>query len=179
MSKYTLMTCCILSLLLTGCHTKSIKKNISNDLAANDESVLLDVEQPNTQHVPIEPVYSNPNNRVQTDRYTSVTALPTEAQSHLLYVMISVTIPREINTIELTAHHLLRRSGYQMAVSHDEAVNQLLQKTLPDVHRKIGPMRLIDALTMLGTPAFEVVTDHVNRQIRYRLKPDYSIGMAL
>lgn len=118
---------------------------------------------------------------VQTGRYTVVKAAPTIAQSNLLEVMITVTIPQEIQTIDATIRYLLKRSGYFMPKSRrlDHKTNQLLVKRLPEIHRRIGPMRLLDALTMLATPAFEVIADPVRREIKYRLKKPYQITQGV
>jgi type IV pili sensor histidine kinase/response regulator len=112
---------------------------------------------------------------VQTGRYTVIKAVPSLAQRNLLKVMITVTIPPDIKSIDETIRYLLMRSGYRMQLVpiQGQKVIQILSKTLPEIHRKIGPMHLIDALTMLTTPAFELITDPVKREIRYQLKNNY------
>lgn len=110
--------------------------------------------------------------RVQTGRYTVISALPSLAQTQLLEVIITVSIPHDIHSIGEAARYLLKRSGYQLIpepIQGDKAA-KILAKPLPEIHRKIGPMRLIDALSMLTAPAFELINDPVNREIRYQLK---------
>ena len=117
---------------------------------------------------------------VQTGRYSVIKTGPTPVQSHLLDVMITVTIPDNIQTIRETVKYLLKRSGYRMApepVQELEVLN-FLSKQLPSIHRKIGPMKLIDALNMLTNPAFVLVDNPVKREIGYRLKSMYQPGVA-
>ena len=117
---------------------------------------------------------------VQTGRYSVIKTGPTPDQSHLLDVMITVTIPNNIQTIRETVKYLLKRSGYQMAPEpvQEQEVAKFLSKQLPNIHRKIGPMKLIDALNMLTSPAFVLVDNPVKREIGYRLKSKYQPGVA-
>jgi type IV pili sensor histidine kinase/response regulator len=180
---------CLASILLAGCQSQPVKKiandtesaKVSNDTQATLEYSVDCLATPQSCSSSQSATTNRENNTVQTDRYTTVTALPSQAQSNLLSVMISVTIPKEIQTIDDTARYLLRRSGYRLAMLnlHNEGVKALLQKSLPEVHRKIGVMRLSDALTMLGTPTYEIKTDHVNRMVSYQLKPQYRVGVTL
>jgi len=117
---------------------------------------------------------------VQTGRYSVIKAGPTPDQSHLLDVMITVTIPNNIQTIRETVKYLLKRSGYRMAPEpvQEQEVSKFLSKQLPEIHRKIGPMKLIDALNMLTSPAFVLVDNPVKREIGYRLKLKFQPGVA-
>ena len=115
---------------------------------------------------------------VQTGRYTVIRALPSLAQTKLLEVMITVSIPYDIHSIGEAARYLLKRSGYQLIPEPIQGPKaaKILAKPLPEIHRKIGPMRLMDALSMLTAPAFELINDPVNREIRYQLKRNYLSG---
>ena len=120
-------------------------------------------------------------NSVQTGRYSVIKTGPTQDQSQLLDVMITVTIPNNIHTIRETVKYLLKRSGYRMAPEpvQEQKVSRFLSKQLPSIHRKIGPMKLIDALNMLTSPAFVLVDNPVKREIGFQLKSKYQAGVAL
>jgi conjugative transfer region protein (TIGR03748 family) len=151
---------------------KESDKTSGNDIIASGIDVHGTATNPRTPNIA--------NQTVRTGRYTVVKAVPTVAQTSLLDVMITVTIPNEVNSIDATIRYLLKRSGYHMSLipSQDQKVIKILSKPLPDIHRKIGPMRLIDALAMLTTPAFELITDPVKREIRYELKNDYKTSIT-
>ncbi len=155
-------------------HSNKLSEKISSKLNISTPNITSEI------HIEKSPVkkpestgLTNPV--VQTSRYTVIKAVPTPAQRNLLEVMITVTIPPDIKSIDATIRYLLMRSGYRMQLVpiQGQKVIQILSKTLPEIHRKIGPMRLIDALTMLTTPAFELITDPVKREIRYQLKNNY------
>ena len=114
--------------------------------------------------------FSKPKD-VQTGRYSAIAATPTHSQRQLLQVMITVTIPDDIETIGQTIRYLLRRSGYQLISPQQQQpeLAQLFSKRLPDVHRHLGPMTLENALTILTTPAFTLIEDPVHRLISYQL----------
>lgn len=175
-----------IAISLTGCALEPTAAKLTTQNPApiynNNESANTRNNDNNTSEIDTAKASGNKSEStetvkpiVQTGRYTVIQAAPTPAQKNLLDVMITVTIPNDINTIDATIRYLLIRSGYHMPLmpSQDQEVIQILSKPLPEIHRKIGPMRLIDALTMLTTPAFEMVTDPVKREIRYQLNNNY------
>ncbi len=115
---------------------------------------------------------------VQSGRYTSLKAIPTQEQIRLLDVIIKVKIPDHIHTISASIRYLLKRSGYQLTGedSQGDKVAEILSRQLPEVHRNIGPMTLMAALNMLTTPAFILIEDPVRREVHYRLKQQYQTG---
>lgn len=117
-----------------------------------------------------QPYYSTPSD-IQTGRYSSIKAKPTQAQRELLEVMITVSIPDEITSIGQTIAYLLKRSGYQLVQPQAKqiALTRFFLKPLPAVHRHIGPMTLEDALIILTAPAFKLNQDPVRRLISYEL----------
>jgi len=104
---------------------------------------------------------------VQTGRYSSVTAIQLQAQRYPLDVIIDVTIPEACISIEQAIRFLLRRSGYELDTPVQAEVVELLIKPLPAVHRKLGPMPLKDALTLLVTPHFVLQDEPIKRLIRF------------
>ncbi|MDD2761502.1 MAG: hypothetical protein PHH11_14580 [Methylomonas sp.] len=110
---------------------------------------------------------NRPAPMVQTGRYSVLAATPSHAQWHPLDVIIDVTVPEECISIEHAIHFLLRRSGYDLETSLQADVTELLAKPLPAVHRKLGPMPLKDALTLLVTPGFVLQDEPIKRSIRF------------
>jgi len=113
---------------------------------------------------------------VQVGRYRVINAVPPEAQQQLLQVIIQVTLPEDIQTIQTAVEYLLQRSGYQLATSTtDRDVQQLLAKPLPAVHRQLGPMTLQNALEVLVGLPFQLNIDSVHRTLNYELAPRSSV----
>ncbi|MCH9699368.1 MAG: pili assembly chaperone [Gammaproteobacteria bacterium] len=108
-------------------------------------------------------------------RYTLISATPTEQQIEPLSVMVTVTMPKLIQTVGDAIRHVLKPSGYRLARLNAQGpeVIQLLGRPLPQIHRKLGPMPLQDILLTLVSPAFRLHTDPVHRLIAYDLKNDY------
>ena len=161
---------------MIGC-TSAPKKSKLNATAKSKQTCLPakeDTRQSDKHNHKIA-IHKHETNRVQTGRYSTVKPGPTLEQTSILDVMITVTIPNDIQSIGETVKYLLRRSGYRMtpeAIQGPETA-QFLSKKLPYVHRKIGPMKLIDALNMLTTPAFVLFDNPVRREIGYRVKSKY------
>ncbi|MGH8549964.1 MAG: hypothetical protein ACREEM_01115 [Blastocatellia bacterium] len=158
MIRTSLITSLALILVFSGCATQT---KSSADWTA-------ETPRPKDQALTIAPA---PVPLIQTGRYSAITASPTEAQMNLLRVMISVTLPEEVVTVEQAIQHLLRRSGYRFARPDTQLtpVAELLHKILPQVHRQLGPMPLEEALRALTGPAFDLVIDPVPREVSYQL----------
>lgn len=104
---------------------------------------------------------------VQIGRYRVISAVPTEAQRHLLHILINVTLPEEVSSIQAAIHYLLAKSGYQFSTrAASTEVLQLLQKSLPAVHRHLGPMTLEDALQTLAGAPYQLTVDPVHRVVQ-------------
>ncbi len=153
----TLFQCVALS-LLAGCATQAGKKpNTELNTAAWPE-----------QSPEIGATFK-PAAVVQTGRYSFVPAIPTLPQREPLQVLITITIPNDLQTVGDTVHYLLRRSGY--SVESPPTLNphaaRLFLNPLPDVQRRLGPMTLHDALTVLVTPELVPIIDPIRRRINY------------
>lgn len=121
---------------------------------------------------------------VQVGRYRALHAVPTLEQKDLLQVLIDVTLPPEVQDIGAAVHYLLERSGYEYAESKlgygvratqrqegipGRDIALLLTKSIPVVHRHLGPMTLQQALeTLVGAP-FRLLVDPVHRMVSYEL----------
>lgn len=110
-----------------------------------------------------------PKETLQTGRYTQVINAPIQAQADPLKVVVDTSIPKSIQTVEGAVRFLLTRSGYRLA-DHSvmtQETQTLMELTLPDVHRKIGPITLDVALALLAGDAFELVVDPINRRVSF------------
>ena len=106
---------------------------------------------------------------IQSGRYSTYSAAPTQAQVNLLEAIVAVQLPARIQTIGEAVRYLLQRSGYRLAATESTAPETLalFALTLPAVHRHLGPMTLRDALETLAGPAFHLVQDPVHRLITF------------
>lgn len=161
---------------ITGCTPAMGEKN---KIATHDSPVNTDL--PGDKKVVVAAAKKTPQRLshitgIQTGRYSTVQAIPTQAQRQLLQVMISVTIPDDITTIAQTIHYLLKRSGYQWVQPQLDQpdLTAFFNKRLPEVQRHIGPMTLEDALSMLAAPGFTLHEDPLQRVIRYDLDRRYA-----
>ena len=106
---------------------------------------------------------------IQGGRDSLLSAEPTEAQTDLLGMTVTVHVPAQIQTVGKAVGHLLRRSGYRLADREALAPETmgLLALPLPTVHRQLGPMPLRRALEMLAGLTFQLVQDPVHRLIAF------------
>jgi conjugative transfer region protein (TIGR03748 family) len=108
---------------------------------------------------------------VQVGRYLTVEPVPTAEQLHPLKVVIDVRFPRSVHTVGGAVQHLLPPSGYQLADTRnaDRHVSILMSRPLPEVHRRIGPATLQDALAALAGEGWQLEVDPVHRLVSFRL----------
>lgn len=120
---------------------------------------------------------------VQVGRYSTLPAMPSDAQVDLLATIIIVTFPTRIQTVGEAVNYLLQRSGYRLAplLARAPETEGLLALKLPAVHRNLGPVTLRQALETLAGKSFHLVRDPVHRVISFELYPsathtDLTIG---
>ncbi|WP_296258014.1 MULTISPECIES: PilL N-terminal domain-containing protein [unclassified Pseudomonas] len=107
---------------------------------------------------------------VRQDRYTLISTRPTLEQREPLYQLIHVQIPPALHaTVGDALRHVLQRSRYSLCPD-SPAVSRLFSRPLPAVHQQLGPIALLDALTILGGPVWQVVIDPVDRTLCYSLR---------
>ena len=108
-------------------------------------------------------------------RYAAIEPVATAQQSDLLSVVVTVNFTEQVNTVGDAIGHLLNRSGYRLASLHasDPAIPILLQSPLPLVHRRLGPIKIDNALETLAGPAWDLVVDPVNRLVSFELLEQY------
>lgn len=107
---------------------------------------------------------------VRQDRYTLVTTRPTLEQRQPLYQLVNVQIAPALNaTVGEALRHVLKRSGYALCAD-SAAVDRLFRRPLPAVQHQFGPISLLDALTIIGGPAWRLDIDPVDRTVCYALR---------
>lgn len=113
-------------------------------------------------------------------RYLSVQVGPESAQTDLLKSIVDIRVPERITTVGGSLDYLLKPYGFQLDGSHEadeqsEVDEQylLLILTLPEPHRYLGAMTLMDALTTLGGKSFRPLINPVKRSVRYQLREGF------
>jgi len=112
---------------------------------------------------------------VQTGRYSAVAAVPTPAQEAPLNAIISVQFPDGVTTVGQAIQRVVAGTGYSLSdILHwDIEVLELFERSLPSVHRNLGPLSVSRALKTLVGPAFHVVIDPVHRLVGFELNPAF------
>jgi len=112
---------------------------------------------------------------VRIGRYQTLEPVPTNEQMKPLEVIVLVHFPARVTTVGGAITHLLARSGYSLADTHDAepALLVLLSRPLPEVHRELGPVTLERALGVLAGPVWRLVVDPVHRLVSYELRSRY------
>ena len=107
---------------------------------------------------------------IHSGRYSQLENAPTLEQRDPLKVIIKLQLPNQITSIGDALDYLLLRSGYQLSdpTQWSQEIKQLLQLPLPMVHRRIGPIRLEQALAFLVGPAFVLQRDPVKRELSFQ-----------
>ncbi len=120
------------------------------------------------------------DNRIFESRYLSVQVGPESTQTDLLQSIVDIRVPERITTVGGSLDYLLRPYGFQLDDSHKvdkqpEADEQylLLVLTLPEPHRNLRLMTLMDALTTLGGKSFRPLINPVKRSVRYQLREGF------
>ncbi|RTY78646.1 PFGI-1 class ICE element type IV pilus protein PilL2 [Pseudomonas veronii] len=107
---------------------------------------------------------------VRQDRYTQANTQPTLEQHQPLYQLINVQIAPALHAnVGEALRHVLQRSGYSLCPD-SAAVDRLFSRPLPAVHHQLGPISLLDALTIIGGPAWRINIDPINRTVCYTLR---------
>ena len=120
------------------------------------------------------------DSRILESRYLSVQVGPEDAQTDLLQSIVDIRVPEKITTVGGALDYLLKPYGFQLDVSHEadeqsEVDEQYLLSvlTLPEPHRNLGTMTLMDALATLGGKSFRPLINPVKRSVRYQLREGF------
>lgn len=113
----------------------------------------------------------------KSGRYVRVVASVPSEQVKPLDTVVSVTFPRrEVRTVGDAARHLVRRTGYGIAVDSEApspAHERVTGFPLPEVHRSFESVTVMGVLEALGGEAYRPVIDHASRTVTfaYRAAP--------
>jgi type IV pili sensor histidine kinase/response regulator len=104
---------------------------------------------------------------VQTGRYTAVYAVPTDAQRDPLQTIVTVSFPKDIETVGQAVNYLLVDTGYSIsdALYWDVEVFELVRHPLPAIQRELGPLTILDAIWTIVGPAFTVSINAIDRSV--------------
>ena len=148
----------VLMLALAGCNTSPV--------ITPSVPPAVSVAAPTT---PPKPLSESPA-WVRQDRYTLVSTRPTLEQRQPLFQLVIVQVSPALHaTVGDALLHVLQRSGYSLCANRAE-VTTLFSRPLPAVQHQLGPMALLDALTILGGPAWRLMIDPVERSVCYALR---------
>ena len=115
-----------------------------------------------------------PVSRVFESRYMAVQIGPEPNQIDLLQSIINIQVPKQIKTVGQSLNYLMRPYGFEMAGNvKSEEQYLLFMLALPEPHRRLGPMTLIDALTIMGGESFWPVINPVKRTVQYLLRDGF------
>jgi len=123
----------------------------------------------------------NASEPVQVGRYTSINPVASNQQANILSVVVTIPFNKNVETVGDAINHLLLRSGYQLAAlkSSDPMLPVLLNSSLPEIHRKLGPITIENALHVLAGSAWDLVIDPVHRMISFELIEKYQTTASL
>ena len=160
----TILLIAILPVVLTGCLSLPIVDQESKQAEPTDTPVAIsDIFIERYDYEPPK------ETQIRVGRYSSAAAVNTRQQENLLEVVVDTEIPNQEKTVGQAINFLLLRSGYTLAVPEIQGkhIKQFLNKKLPQIHRKIGPVMLKDALMMLVGKAYWMKVDPVHRLIAF------------
>ncbi|EHA2157643.1 hypothetical protein JKH83_002558 [Salmonella enterica] len=119
-------------------------------------------------------IYQRSPEVTRSGRYTLVSVKSADAQREPLNQLIDITMPGQlVNSVGDGFRHLLFQSGYSLCGRYGADFAELLKRPLPAVQRKIGPMRLSEALQVVAGPAWRMSVDEVNREVCFVLRDAY------
>ncbi|HIC6369414.1 TPA: TcpQ domain-containing protein [Salmonella enterica subsp. enterica serovar Infantis] len=116
-------------------------------------------------------IYQRSPEVTRSGRYTLVSVKSADAQREPLNQLIDITMPGQlVNSVGDGFRYLLFQSGYSLCGRYGADFAELLKRPLPAVQRKIGPMRLSEALQIVAGPAWRMSVDEVNREVCFVLR---------
>ncbi|HCM1917197.1 TPA: TcpQ domain-containing protein [Salmonella enterica subsp. salamae serovar 28:r:e,n,z15] len=107
-------------------------------------------------------------------RYTLVSVKSADAQREPLNQLIDITMPVSlVSSVGDGFRYLLFQSGYSLCGRYGAEFTELLNRPLPAVQRRLGPVRLSEALQVVAGPAWRMTVDEVNREVCFVLRDAY------
>ncbi|EGQ5165041.1 TcpQ domain-containing protein [Salmonella enterica] len=159
---YTFL-CPGLFLMLAGC-TQSPAASSARDAAFSDSlkpAVPADIWQRSPEVT-------------REGRYTLISVKSADAQREPLNQLIDITMPVSlVNSVGEGFRYLLFQSGYSLCGRYGAEFAEVLNRPLPAVQRRLGPVRLSEALQVVAGPAWRMTVDEVNREVCFVLRDAY------
>ncbi|MCB1733694.1 MAG: hypothetical protein H6981_01270 [Gammaproteobacteria bacterium] len=107
-------------------------------------------------------------------RYTVTAPVPNASQRDILSVVTETRFNTGVQTVGDAIRSLLEPSGYVLSdAGADPALPILMDLPLPAIHRRLGPIRLDQALATLAGDAWRPVFDPVHRWVSFELRPEF------
>lgn len=112
-------------------------------------------------------------NDIGVGRYLNKSDTIPQSQTNPLSAPATFTYPKSINTVGDAINHTLDLSGYTVANGNDSHYILFTHK-LPAVHRTIGPNSIMQVLTALVGPAYDLKVNHLMREVEITAREDVS-----
>ncbi|EFS2651760.1 hypothetical protein HX362_004683 [Salmonella enterica] len=113
---------------------------------------------------------------IREGRYTLVSVKSADAQREPLNQLIDITMPVSlVSSVGDGFRYLLFQSGYSLCGRYGADFAELLNRPLPAVQRRLGPVRLSEALQVVAGPAWRMTVDEVNREVCFVLREAYLV----
>ncbi|ATQ01184.1 hypothetical protein AB385_16620 [Salmonella enterica] len=155
--------CLSLPLVIAGCAQQT------STLTARDSAFAQSQRPP-----AFSDIYQRSPEVTRSGRYTLVSVKSADAQREPLNQLIDITMPGQlVNSVGDGFRYLLFQSGYSLCGRYGADFAELLKRPLPAVQRKIGPMRLSEALQVVAGPAWRMSVNEVNREVCFVLRDAY------
>ena len=157
--------CLSLPLVIAGCAQQTSTQTAR-------DSAFAQSQQPSV----FSDIYQRSPEVTRSGRYTLVSIKSEDAQREPLNQLIDITMPGQlVNSVGDGFRYLLFQSGYSLCGHYGADFSELLNRPLPAVQRKIGPMRLSEALQVVAGPAWRMSVDEVNREVCFVLRDAYRV----
>ncbi|EAT4156190.1 hypothetical protein EUY23_19275 [Salmonella enterica] len=121
-------------------------------------------------------IWQRPPEVTREGRYTLVSVKSADAQREPLNQLIDITMPVSlVSSVGDGVRYLLFQSGYSLCGRYGADFAELLNRPLPAVQRRLGPVRLSEALQVVAGPAWRMTVDEVNREVCFVLREAYLV----
>ena len=162
---------------LSGCATMNDMFGMSSNSDTPVKPVQVEKVKIKTSEYLIYRPISISNDTTQVGRYQTVVNQAQLAQENPLFAVAQFQFSRQVKTIGEAVDQVLLNTGYRI-VAEDKlppAVATILKQPLPLSQRKLGPIRIVDALNLLvGKQVYSLLIDPVHRLVTFKLNDDYA-----
>ncbi|ODS23560.1 hypothetical protein AB835_08075 [Candidatus Endobugula sertula] len=115
---------------------------------------------------------------VQTDRYTQVRVGPAPGQISPLDEITRIVLSDNFRTVGEAIEEVLDGTGYRLRHikdSYEKPIDTILMsQPLPELHRRLGPITIRDALEVLAGDAWHLKENKLGRELWFVINPHYA-----